>query len=163
MKPTEQEETMKKLTIIVMIILTFGLTLLSEIPEKRQYVNLSFTVWKLESGPSEAILRINTPIPKVLRESWICHFMAFDVTQGKAVSRELNRDEFRFILTAEPNAKLTIQVYEREKEEFRFVHNRPSTVNTIFYGANNRAYLIETTHTAADHPLGVFSPGISKK
>jgi hypothetical protein len=131
--------------------------------DERHYVNLSFIVWKLENGPTEAALRINTPIPEVLNESWVCDILSFDVSEGKPVSKIEEKDGFRFILTAEPNIKLTIQVYEKEKELFRFVHNRPSTVNTIFYSSDSRAYLIEATHTASNHPIGLLSPGILKK
>jgi hypothetical protein len=157
------EDTMKKMLLTTVMVLLISLVSWPETRQERHYVNLSFTVWKLKNGPSEALRRINTPIPEVFRESWICDFMAFDVTQGKPASRELNKDGLRFVLTAEPHGKLTIQVYEREKEVFRFVHNRPSTVNTIFYGANSRSYLIEATHTAGSHPIGLVSPGILKK
>ena len=154
---------MKKMMLATVMVLLIVLGSLTETHEERHYVNLTFTVWKLENGPSDFARRINTPIPEVLRESWICNFMSFDVTDGKPSSRELIKEGLRFVLTAEIEGRLTILAYEKEKELFRFVHHRPSTVNTLFYGADSRAYLIEATHTADNHPMGLVSPGILKK
>ncbi len=159
----KQEDRMKKIQVAMVMAIFIGLGSWAGSLKERHYVNLSFTVWQLESGPSEAVHRLNTPIPEVLRESWICEILAFDVTDGNPAAKRLEKDGIRFVLTAEPNARLTIQVYEKENERFRFVHCRPSTVNTIFYGAGSRTYLIEATHTADNHPLGLVSPGILKK
>jgi hypothetical protein len=163
MEKTTAEETMKKMLLATLIVLLIGLISWPEIHKERHYVNLTFTVWKLENGPSDVARRINTPIPEVLRESWICDLMNFDVTEGKPASKELEKDGFRFVLTAEVEGRLTIQVYEKEKELLRFVHHRPSTVHTIFYGADSQTYLIEVTHTAGNHPIGLVPPGILKK
>jgi hypothetical protein len=163
MEKRKTEDTMKKMLVTTFMVLLIGLGSWTEAREESHYVNLSFTVWKLENGPSEAARRINTPIPEVFKESWICEFLAFEIAEGKPASKELSKDGFRFVLTAEYKGRLTIRVYEKEKELFRFIHNRPSTVNTIFYGADSRAYLIEATHTADNHPIALVPPGILKK
>jgi hypothetical protein len=154
---------MKKTLTGVTIVLMSCLGSWSETHEERQYVNLSFTVWQLKNGVAEAALRINTPIPEVLKESWICDFVSFDVTDGKAATKVVEKDGFQFVLTADYKDRLTIQVCEKKEEQFWFVHNRPSTVNYIFYGINSRTYLIEVTYTADNHPTGLLSPGILKK
>jgi len=163
MNPTKQEVTMKKMMMIVTMVILFNLGSWSEIHKERQYVNLSFTVWQLKNGVAEAVHRINTPIPEVFRESWICDFVAFEVSEGKATTKVVEKDGFRFVLTAEPNGKLTIQVFEKEKELFRFVHNRPSSVKYIFYGSDHMTYMMELTYTVDNHPIGLLSPGIMKK
>jgi hypothetical protein len=157
------EGTMKKMLVTTLMVLSVSLGSWTESRKESRYVNLSFTVWKLENGPSEAARRINTPIPEVLRESWICDFMVLNVTEEKTVTRAMEKEELRFVLTAEEAGRLIIQVYEKEKEVLRFAHNRPSTVNTIFYDIYGRTYLIEATHTVNDHPIALVSPGILKK
>ena len=154
---------MKKMLIAMVTVLWFSLGSWSGILEKRQYVNLSFTVWKSENGVAEVVRRINTPIPEVFRRSWICKFMSFDVTDGKAATKTVEKDRFLFVLIAEPNAKLTIQIHKTGNELFRIVHNRPSTVDTIFHDSKNRTYLMEATYTIDNHPIGPLSPGILKK
>jgi hypothetical protein len=157
------EDTMKKMLVTTLMVLSVILGSWTETRKESRYVNLSFTVWKLENGLSEAARRINTPIPEVLRESWIYDFMALDVTEEKTVKRAIEKEGLRFVLTAEEAGRLTIQVYEKEKEVLRFVHSRPSTVNTIFYDTDSRAYLIEAFHTVNNHPIALVSPGIMKK
>ena len=154
---------MKKMLTVMVAVFLFGLGSLSETHEERQYVNLSFTVWQLKNGVAEAARRINTPIPEVFRESWICDFAGLDITYGKAATRVVEKDGFRFVLTAELKEKLTIQVFEKEKELFQFIHNRPSTVDYIFYGSDHKTYLMEITYTADNHPTGLFPPGIRIK
>jgi len=154
---------MKKMLVTTLMVLSVILGSWTETRKESRYVNLSFTVWKLENGLSEAARRINTPIPEVLRESWIYDFMALDVTEEKTVKRAIEKEGLRFVLTAEEAGRLTIQVYEKEKEVLRFVHSRPSTVNTIFYDTDSRAYLIEAFHTVNNHPIALVSPGIMKK
>jgi hypothetical protein len=154
---------MKKMLITMVAVLWFSLGSWSGTHEDRQYVNLNFTVWKLEKGVKEAIQRINTPIPEIFRESWIYKIISFDVTDGKAATKAVEKDGLRFVLIAKPKGKLTIQVHELGKELFKIVHNRPSTVDTIFYDSKNQTYLVEVTYTADDHPIGLLSPGILKK
>jgi hypothetical protein len=162
MKPRREEVRMKKLAIIALTILSFSLLLTGENPEKRQFVNVSFTVWKLENGASDVARRINTPIPEVFRESWIYEAVSFDVTGGKTTPRVIEKGELRFVLIAEPDGKLMLKVQEEEKELFKIIHTRPSTIDTIFYASDNQAYLIEATSSFDHHPRGVFSPGIRK-
>lgn len=154
---------MKKTLIAVVMVLLLGLGSWSETRGESYYVNLSFTVWQMENGAAEAVHRINTPIPEVFRESWICDFVSFDVSDRKAATKVVEKDGFRFVLTAEYKNRLTIQVFEKEKELFRFVHNRPSTVKYIFFGAGGQTYLIEATYTTGNHKIGLLSPGILKK
>ena len=154
---------MKKMLIAVVMVLFFCLGSWSETSEKPHYVNLSFAAWQLENGAAEAVHKINTPIPEVFRDSWICDFVTLDVTDGKPSTKVVEKDGFRFVLTAKYKDRLTIQIIEKEKELFRFVHNRPSTVNYIFYGSDHKTYLMEATYTADNHPIGLLSPGILKK
>jgi hypothetical protein len=161
-KFTKKEVSMKKMTMTLIMLLMLALIAGAETHEERQYINLSFTVWQLENGAKEAITRINTPIPEVLRESWIHDFVSLDITDGIAVTKVVENDGLRFVLIAEPNIKLTIQVFEKEKELFRVIHNKPSTVDTIFYGSDRKTYMMELTYTADNHPIGLVSPGIRK-
>ena len=154
---------MKKTAMALTTVLLLTLISWAEAIEERRYVNLSFTVWQLENGAKEAVNRINTPIPEVLRKSWICDFVSLDVTDEMATAKVVEKDSFRFVLSAEYKDMLTIQVFEKEKEIFRFIHNRPSTVDYIFYGADGMTYMIELTYTSNNHPIGLLSPGIQKK
>lgn len=154
---------MKKMTMTVMTLLLLILLAGAEPHGERQYANLSFTVWQLENGAKEAVNRINTPIPEVFRESWIYEFVSMDITDGAAVNKVVKKDGLRFVLTAGTNNKLSIQVLEKENELLQIVLSRPSTVDTIFYGSGNRPYLIESTYTTGNHPIGILSPGIVKK
>jgi len=154
---------MKKILLTALLIVALGLPSWAGSGEERHYVNLSFTVWQLENGAAEAASRIDTQIPELLRESWICDFAAFDVTGGQPTTKVVEKDGFRLVMTAEYKAQLTIQVFEKEKELFRFVHNRPSTVDYIFYGSDNKTYMMEVTFTADNYPIGLLSPGILKK
>jgi len=67
------------------------------------------------------------------------------------------------VLTAEYKERLTTQVFERDKEIFMFVHNRPSTIDYIFYGTDGHTYLVELCYSIGNHPIGLLSPGILKK
>ena len=163
MKFTKQEVSMKKMAMALMTLLLLTLISWADAIEERKYVNVSFTVWKLENGAKKAALRINTPIPEVFRESWIYEFVSMDITEGKAVTKAMEKDGLRFVLTAEPNKKLAIHVIEKEKDLLRIVLCRPSTIDTIFYGSGCKTYMIELFYSADDHPIGVFSPGIMKK
>ena len=96
------EVTMKKMLTAMIAVFLFGLGSFSETHEEQQYVNLSFTVWRLKNGVAEAARRINTPIPEVFQKSLICDFIALDVTYGKAVTRVLEKEGFRFVLTIKP-------------------------------------------------------------
>jgi hypothetical protein len=154
---------MKKMIMTAMTILLFSFSWGLEGRREKRYVNLGFTVWKLEKGPSEAACRINTPIPEVFRESWICDFITFDVTDGTSAAKVVEKDGIRFVLTAEYRDRLTIQVFEKKQEILRLVHKRASTVDYIFYGADGLTYLMELTYTAGNHPIGLLSPGILKK
>jgi hypothetical protein len=162
MKFTKKEASMKKMTMTVMTLLLLVLMAGAEPHGERQYANLGFTVWQLDNGAKEAIDRINTPIPEVFRESWIYEFVSMDITEGKAVTKVVEKDGLRFVLIAEPNKKLTIHVIEKEKDLLRIVLCRPSTIDTIFYGSESRTYLIEVTYTVGSHPIGLLSPGIRK-
>jgi ATP:corrinoid adenosyltransferase len=88
--------------------------------------------------------------------------LTFDVTDGKTATRVVEKEGLRFVLTAEPKGKLTIHIFEKEEELFRFVHTRPSTVDIIFFGSESRTYLIEATYAVGGHPIGLLSPGIRK-
>lgn len=154
---------MKKTAMALITVLLLALISWAGSREEQQYVNLNFIVWQLENGAAEAARRINTPIPEVFKESWICDFITLDVTSGKAATKVMKKGGLRFVLTAENKDRLTIQVYEKEKELFRLIYNRPSTVDTIFYGSDNKTYMIELTYTANNHPVGFLSPGILKK
>jgi len=154
---------MKKMLIAVVMVLFFCLGSWSETSEKPHYVNLSFAAWQSKWGPTETARMINTSIPIVLRDSWCHDLVSLDVSDRKPQIKVFEKEDFRFVLTAEYKAQLTIQVFEKEKELFRFVHNRPSTVNYIFYGSDHKTYLMEATYTADNHPIGLLSPGILKK
>ncbi|UCE41447.1 MAG: hypothetical protein JSV17_00180 [Candidatus Aminicenantes bacterium] len=154
---------MKKTLTAMVMVLVFSFFSWSEIREEQRYVNLSFTVWQLENGAAEAAQRINTPIPEVVRESWINDFVTFDISDGNAPAKIVEKDGFRFVLTAEYENRLTIQVYEKEKELFRLIHNRPSAAVYIFFGSDRKTYMMELNHTADNHPIGPLSPGIQRK
>lgn len=155
---------MKKRLLSVVMILLFSLGVRPKMGSEPQYVNLSFAVWKLKHrGPEGTARMIYTPIPIVLRDSWCHDLVSLDVSGRKPQTKIFVKENFRFILTVEYKAQLTIQVFEKEKELFRFVHNRPSTVNYIFYRSDHKTYLMEVTYTADSHPIGLLSPGILKK
>jgi len=156
---------MKKILIAVVMVLLFGLDLdsWSDMGGEPYYVNVSFAAWQSKRGPTETARLIHTPIPIVLRDSWCHDLVSLDVSDRKPQTKIFEKEDFRFVLTAEYKAHLTIQVFEKEKELFRFVHNRPSTVNYIFYGSDHKTYLMEVTYTADNHPVGLLSPGILKK
>lgn len=106
---------MKKMLSTALMVMLASLGIWATSDDERHYVNLSFIVWKLENGPTEAAIRINTPIPEVLNESWICDILSFDVTEGKPVSKIEEKDGLRFVLTAEPNIKLTSRFMKEKK------------------------------------------------
>ena len=154
---------MKKMVLAAIMVLLIGLVSWPEIRRVPQYVNISFTLWQSEAEPMEIARMINTPIPRVYRDSWNHDLVSLDVSDRKSHTKILEKDNFRFVLTAEYRDRLTIQVFEKEKELFRFVYNRPSTVDTIFYGSDRKTYMMELTYTADNHPIGLLSPGILKK
>jgi hypothetical protein len=160
---TKQEVPMKKMAMVVMMVLLLVLISRPETCEQQQYVNISFTVWKSKAEPTKIAQMIGTPIPRVYRDSWNHDLVSLDVSDRKSHTKILEKDNFRFVLTAEYRDRLTIQVFEKEKELFRFVYNRPSTVDTIFYGSDRMTYMMELTYTADNHPIGLLSPGILKK
>jgi hypothetical protein len=153
---------MKKLAAAATLAILVGMSPALEAREDRQYANVCFTVWQMKNGASEAIRRIDTPIPEVLRESWICDIFSLDITEGKPVTKVMEKERFRFILTAGSNTGLTIQVYEKGNALFRFDHNRPSAVDYIFYGSDRFTYLMEVSYTTGNHRIGLVSPGILK-
>jgi hypothetical protein len=157
------EVTMKKTLTGVVIVLMFYLGSWPEMNGEPYYVNLSFAVWQSKRGPAETARMIHTPIPIVLKDSWCHDLVSLDVSDRKPQTKIFEKENFRFVLTAEYKDRLTIQVFEKEKELFRFVHNRPSTVNYIFYGSDHKTYLMEMTYTTDKHPIGLLSPGILKK
>ena len=154
---------MKKTLLSMVMILLFGLGYWPEMSGEPNYINLSFTVWQSKRGPAEIARMIHTPIPMVLRDSWCHDLVSLDVSDRIPRTKIFAKENFRFILTADYKAQLTIQVFEKEKEFFRFVHNRPSTVNYIFYGSDHKTYLMEVTYSTGKNPIGLFSPGIQKK
>ena len=154
---------MKKMIMIVTMVLSLSLSSWPETRRVPHYVNISFTLWQSKAEPMEMARMINTPIPRVYRDSWIHDLVSLDVSDRKSHTKILEKDNFHFVLTAEFKDMLTIQVIEKEKELFRFIHNRPSTVDYIFYGSDHLTYMIELTYTADNHPIGLLSPGILKK
>jgi hypothetical protein len=74
----------------------------------------------------------------------------------------VEKDQFRFVLNAEPDSLLALQVFEEDKEMFRFVHTRPSAADYIFYGTDGLTYLMEVTYTEGNHRIGLVSLGILK-
>ena len=154
---------MKKMLIAAVTTLLFSLGSWPDMGGEPYYVNVSFAAWQSKRGPAETARMIHTPIPIVLRDSWCHDLVSLDVSGRKPQTKSFEKEGFRFVLTAEYKTKLTIQVFEKEKELFRFVHNRPSTVNYIFYGSDHKTYLMELTYTADNHPVGFLSPGILKK
>lgn len=154
---------MKKILLSVLMILLFSLGVRPKMGSEPQYVNLSFAIWQSERGPAETARMIHTPIPIIFRDSWGHDLVSLDVSDCRPQTKIFAKENFRFVLTAEYRAQLTIQVFEKEKELFRFVHNRPSTVNYIFYGSDHKTYLMEVHYTADRHPIGLLSPGILKK
>jgi hypothetical protein len=154
---------MKKSQIAMVLVLLFGIGSWSDTRRIPHYVNISFTLWQSKAEPLELAPMINTPIPRVYRDSWNHDLVSIDVSDRKSHTKILEKDNFRFVLTAEYKDRLTIQVFEKEDELFRFIHNRPSTVNYIFYGSDHKTYMIELTYTANNHPIGLLSPGILKK
>ena len=154
---------MKKMRIVAVTIFLFCLGTWPEQNGEPYYVNVSFTAWQSKRGPRETARMIHTPIPAVLRDSWCHDLVSLDASGRKPQTKIFEKENFRFVLTAEFKTRLTIQVFEKEKELFRFVHNKPSTVNYIFYGSDHKTYLMEVCHTAGNHPVGLLSPGILKK
>jgi hypothetical protein len=154
---------MKKKNLALIVVFFWGLASQAETQKEPLYINLSFTVWQLENGFEEAVYRVNTPVPKVFKESWIYDFIAFDISGKKPVTKTIEKETTRFVLTAEHNHHLTIRVFEKEKERFSFTHNRPSTANYFFYGENNRPCFIEVFYSVNSNPIGLLSPGIIKK
>jgi len=153
---------MKKTILAATLIIVLGLGLGADMGKELYYANISFVVWKLNNGPHEAAKVIGTPMPKVFKDSWIYDLVSIDVSDDNPNMKILEKDGFRFILTAESGDLLKILVFEEEKEIFRFVHKRPSTANYIFYGSDGMTYLIEVTYTKDNHPVGLLSPGIIK-
>ncbi len=164
MKHTGEEVRMKKaMTAAFLLAILVGMGLSREAREERQYANICFTVWQMKDGASEAARRIGTPIPEVFRESWTSDIFSLDVTEGKPAARIVEKDHYRFVLTAEPDNRLAIQVFEKDKEIFRFVHTRPSSADYIFTGTDGLTYLMEVTYSSGNHRIGLVSPGILKK
>ncbi len=149
--------------MIVTVVLLFTFGSWPETREERQYVNLNFTVWQSKTEPMELARMLNTPIPRVYRDSWNHDLVSLDVSDRRPHIKIFEKDNFCFVLTAEYKDRLTIQVFEKGKELFRFVHNKPSTVDYIFYGSDRMTYMMEVTYTADNHPIGLISPGILKK
>lgn len=157
------EDAMKKMLWTTVLIVAIGLPSRASSGEGPLFVNISFTVWQSKTEPVKIARMINTPIPRVCRDSWNHDLVSLDVSDRKPKTKIFEKENFRFVLTAEYKDRLTIQVFEKEKELFRFVHNRPSTVNYIFYGSDHKTYLMEMTYTTDKHPIGLLSPGILKK
>lgn len=153
---------MKKLAAAATLVILIGMSSSLEAREERKYANVCFTVWQMKDGASEAARRIGTPIPEVFKESWISDIFSLDVTEGKPAAKIVEKDRFRFVLTAEHDSRLDIQVFEKNKEIFRFVHIRPSAADYIFYGTDGLTYLMEVTYTEGNHRIGLVSPGILK-
>ena len=159
---------MKKMLLATALIVVFGFTSCAGSGEEPHYVNISFTVWQSKMKPMgaahiEAGNRINTPIPRVYRDSWNHDLVSLDVSDREPHIKFFEKDNFRFVLTAEYKERLTIQVFEKDKEIFMFVHNRPSTIDYIFYSTDGPTYLMEVCYTIGNHPIGLLSPGILKK
>jgi len=143
---------MKKMLLATALMAIFGFRFCVGSGEEPHFVNISFTVWQSKMKPMEAAHMIHAPIPRVYRNSWNHDLVSLDVSDRKP-----------HILTAEYKEQLTIQVFEKDKEIFMFVHNRPSTIDYIFYGTDGYTYLMELCYTIGNHPIGLVSPGILKK
>jgi hypothetical protein len=159
----KQEERMKKMTLVLTMIFVSALVSGAGMGVERQYVNVSFTLWQSKAEPEELARMINIPIPRLYRDSWHHDLVSLDVSDGKAHTKIFTKDKFRFVLTAEGENRLTLQVIEKNKEIFRFIHNRPSTADYIFYGSDHKTYMVELTYTKGNYPIGLLSPGIIKK
>ena len=157
------EEVMKKMLLATALMAIFGFRFCVGSGEEPHFVNISFTVWQSKMKPMEAAHMIHAPIPRVYRNSWNHDLVSLDVSDRKPHKKLFEKDNFRFVLTAEYKEQLTIQVFEKDKEIFMFVHNRPSTVDYIFYGTDGLTYLMELCYTIGNHPIGLLSPGILKK
>ncbi len=157
------EEVMKKILLAAALIVIFGFRFCVGSGEEPHFVNISFTVWQSKMKPAEAAHMIHTPIPRVYRDSWNHDLVSLDVSDRKPHKKFFEKDNLRFILTAEYKERLTIQVFEKDKEIFMFIHNRPSTIDYIFYGTDGYTYVMELCYTIGNHPIGLLSPGILKK
>jgi len=159
---------MKKTLLAAVLIVIFGFRFCVRSGEEQHFVNISFTVWQTKMKPMgaahiEAGNRFNNPIPRVYRDSWNHDLVSLDVSDRKPQKKFFEKDNFRFVLTAEYRERLTIQVFEKDKEIFMFVHHRPSTIDYIFYDTDGHTYLVELCYTVGNHPIGLLSPGILKK
>ena len=92
---------MKKIILTATLIIVLGLGLGADMGKELYYANISFVVWKLNNGPHEAAKVIGTPMPKVFKDSWIYDLVSMDVSDGNPNMKILEKDGFRFILTAE--------------------------------------------------------------
>jgi hypothetical protein len=157
------EEAMKKMLLAAALIVIFGFRFCVGSGEKPHFVNISFTVWKSKMKPMEAAHMIHAPIQRACRDSWGHDLVSLDVSDRKPHNKLFEKDNLRFVLTAEYKDRLTIQVFEKDKEIFMFVHNRPSTIDYIFYDTDGHTYLVDLCYTVGNHPIGLLSPGILKK
>ena len=148
--------------IIMMGIVALGALSALEGNQERIYANLVFTVFELDDVKTDIASKINMPIPEVYTQSWIHHQFSLDISEGELQKKTIEKDNFCFVLTAESQNKLSIQVKYLKQERFYFEHREPSTAHYIFYGPDNCAYLMEVLFTTSDHRTGSMGPGIRK-
>jgi hypothetical protein len=157
------EDIMKKTLLAAALIVIFGFRFCVGSGEEPHFMNISFAVWKSKMKPMEAAHMIHALIQRAYIDSWDHDLVSLDVSDRKPHEKFFEKDNFRFVLTAEYKERLTIQVFEKDKEIFMFVHNRPSTIDYVFYGTDGHTYLVELCYTVGNHPIGLLSPGILRK
>jgi len=127
-----------------------------------QYANIFITVWQLENDHSDFLSKLQAPIPEVYAESWLYSSFYQDISDGELRTKSLEKEKFRFDLTTGKPDELTIQVWETGKVIFKNIHQRSSTLRTIFYDSSSRPFLLEVCFSCSDHPVGIFGIGPRK-
>jgi len=153
---------MKIFLALVLSLMAFSLLSAEENHPKQLYANLVFTVFELDDVKTDIASKIDIPIPEVYTQSWIHTHVSFDIADGTARKKVINKEEYRFILSADSEKNLSIQIMHKNQDRFYFEHRQPSTAHYIFYGPDNRVFLMEVLFTTANHRMGPIGPGIRK-
>lgn len=152
----------KIFSAVLICMIGCGIMLSQDKNPDRMYANLVFTVFELDDLETEIASKLKMPIPEVHSKSWIHAYYSLDLSEGRLPKETIEKRDFRFILSAESQSKLSIKVMYKNQDRFYFEHCKPSSAYYIFYGENCRAYFMEVVFTTADHPIGPLGPGIRR-
>jgi hypothetical protein len=158
---------MKKSLLAIGITLTVAAAMsggqsMGELADRPLYANIFLTVWQLENDHSDFLLKLQTPIPEVFAKSWLSSSFFQDISDGRPHTRSFEKETLRIdLITGKPD-ELTIQVWEAGAVIFKSIHQRSSTLRTIFYDSDSRPYLLDVNFTCQDSPIGIFGVGPRK-